>query len=125
MRWQQGLAHGNKLSLTKLSIFIIDFMRGKLYIYTEEPEIFQMKYDNDFLYHDYRETAEAIARGDKIIRTLQMDFMSHAWIKAGWDIVIIDNGYEIEFKPEHVVGWPMDYYYMLNLWKVGELYQLG
>lgn len=98
--------------------------RGKLYIYIEEPDFFQMQSDTDFLYHDYIETSNAIIRGDKVIRTLQLAFMSHAFINAGWNIIIVDKGYEIEFTPEHVVGWPKNFYHMLDLWKIGELYQL-
>ena len=95
-------------------------MRGKLYIYVTEPETFLRC---PYICCTYNETAEAIARGDKEIRTFQMAFLSHLFIKAGWDIIIVEGKYEYVFTEEWVDKFPpMDFYGMLNSWKSGELY---
>ena len=95
-------------------------MRGKLYIYITEPVSYLRC---PYICCTYNETAEAIARGDKEIRTFQLAFMSHLFIKAGWDIIIVEDKYEYVFTEEWVNKFPpMDFYAMFNCWKAGELY---
>ena len=49
--------------------------------------------------------------------------MSHLFIKAGWDIIIVEDKYEYVFTEEWVNKFPpMDFYAMFNCWKAGELY---
>lgn len=96
-------------------------MRGKLYIYVDEPHNF---IHQPYICCTYAETADEITRGTKEIRTFQLAFMSHIFIKAGWDIIIVDGNYQFIFTEEWVDKFPVDdFYAMFNSWKMGMLYE--
>lgn len=97
--------------------------RGVIYVYATDPYEYELgEHDIDKVYTTYKDTADAITRGDKEIHTTQMCFMSHMFIKAGWDIVLLDGEYEVVFDQESIIGYPEYYHHMLDMYRIGELY---
>ena len=109
--------------------------RKELHIFIDEPtiyaELIPELYDDsiDILY-TYEEFADAISCFDDQIFTTQIIALSHVFIRLGYDIYLYDNSNIIKFgelylelleeeQPIQSYG----YYYMLDLYRLGELYQ--
>lgn len=97
-------------------------MRKNLYIHVDEPNFFVQQ---PYICCTYDETAKAIANGDDEVHTFQLAFMSHLFIRAGYDLHIMDHNYDFTFTEEWMNKFPnTDFYAMFNLWKMGELYTI-
>ena len=109
--------------------------RKQLHIFVDEPVIYAgilpELYDGsiDVLY-TYEEFADAISCFEEQIFTTQIVALSHVFIRLGYDIYLYDNSNIIKFgevylelleeeRPIQSYG----YYYMLDLYRLGELYQ--
>ena len=108
------------------------FIRGQLHIFIDNPmnyaPILPAELKGLKVYASYDDTNDALKRGDKLVCTMQVFFLSHLWIKAGYDIFLYVDGCTVIFDDEYVnmMGlneWPVSYYYMQDLFRIGELYQ--
>ena len=97
-------------------------MRDKLYIYTEEPTHFN---PNIKIIFGYKETCEALTNMQHEIHTLQISFLSHFWIKFGYDIHLVDGPFEIVFDEKTLGMFPKygAYHMMYDMYNTGVLYQ--
>lgn len=106
-----------------------EFVRGEIHIFADDPSVYIPLIDEQIvLLITYDEVSRAIQEDRKKIYTTELMFLSHLWIKAGWDIILYDNKYVIKFDDNYIdlIGarnTPMSYYYMLELYRSGDLYQ--
>lgn len=106
------------------------FQRGEIHIFTEDPSKYsEILPKQIMLYITLEEVTDAIERNQKLIFTTQIYFLSHMWIKAGYDLILYDNGCTIKFGDEYLdlMGLryhPQSYYYMQELLMWGDLYQI-
>ena len=84
--------------------------------------------DEPILYVSYQETSDAIVNDEEEIHTTQMAFLSHIVIdKLGYDIVLVTEDCEVLFDRSFTKHIPPNlynnFYYMLDLYKIGELFE--
>ena len=107
-------------------------IRNQLHIFADNP----LKYKEligDFEFDisvTYDDTANKISTFEKIIYTTQLVFLSHYMIRMGYDIFLYKDGMIILFGEDYLEeiinsGEYMDYsyYYMIDMYRIGELYQ--
>ena len=109
--------------------------RKQLHIFIDNPVIYAGLlpeiYDGSInILYTYEEFADAISHFDKQIFTTQIIALSHMFIRLGYDIYLYDNNSIIKFGEDYLKLLEYEqsiqtygYYYMLDLYKFGELYQ--
>lgn len=109
-----------------------EFKRGEIHIFTEDPYKYISILPQNTqirLLITYDEVMSAIEDDQKIIYTTQLYFLSHMWIKAGYDLILYDKGCTIKFDDTYLdiaeLRYnPAPYFYMISLYTWGELYQI-
>ena len=105
------------------------FIRGELHIFIDDPIMYLPLIGKEFMVLDtYADVTDAILNNQKEIYTTQIHFLSHLWIKAGYDIYLYNNYEVVKFDEEYLEVIdasynPLSYYYMISLYTIGELYQ--
>lgn len=105
------------------------FIRGELHIFTDNPILYVPLIGKEFIVLDtYADVTDAIVNNEKEIYTTQLHFLSHLWIKAGYDIYLYNNYDVVKFDEGYLelinASYnPLPYYYMISLYTIGELYQ--
>jgi len=94
-----------------------EYHRKQLYIYIDNTA------SHDNILHSYKETADSIANGDNCVYTTQVSFIDAKWLRAGYDINIIDKDQMYKFDESYINEYSIyPPYYMLHLFTIGELY---